>query len=137
MNNKGLWLVNLNVNGMATRAHLFAQKYLYNPFMSPPDVFCLQDTCITPDMEANVLNTLQYDLMFIYQVDCVRGLIIGFNRAIDYMVNDHTALVTDGGQALVANCAIQNVEVTLVDIYISATSEVKDREKFYDIIHSD
>ena len=111
--------MSLNVHGMINlyKMHRFASMYLFPKFHNPPDIFCLQETNSVSNLESQFLQTWQHDLAFSHGPSGTGGLIVGFNRNLDYEVHDHKELLTKAGQILLLHCRIHDVELVIINVY--------------------
>ena len=111
--------MSLNVHGMINlyKMHRFASMYLFPKFHNPPDIFCLQETHSDSNLESQFPQTWQHDLAFSHGPSQTGGLIVGFNRNLDYEVHDHKELLTKAGQILLFHCRIHDVELVIVNVY--------------------
>ena len=114
--------MSLNVNGI--KGYEKRMK-MVNHFLYPankdktPQVICLQETHISPGMEKDCLQSFNYDLCFGYPIgDRSGGLITGFDRRLNYGMNEHTYVRKFSSELLATHCTIEEKEYVIANVYI-------------------
>ena len=119
--------MSLNVNGIRGYGKcikLFS-KYVYKESLYPkPDVICLQETHISPDIEQRILNITNLDMCFANFRCDAGGLIVGFRRSLDYTVFNYEAFTEGNSHILVVDCIIKGQQCVIVNCYFHAWDTV-------------
>ena len=120
--------MSLNVNGLCgyERCRKIFSKYFYGAANnSRPDIICCQETHVTCELEKDILVETNYDLCFANKTSRVGGLLVGFNKQLDYVVHKHTAYEIHDSQILVIQCDIQNKPLIICNCYIHPNDSVR------------
>ena len=130
-------LLCLNVNGIRSSARMnsFTSTHLYLHHGPSPDIFCIQESHSTPDMEKDYLVCFQYDCAFFHSAHNQGGLITGFHRTLDYCVHAHVGLGETPRdtkpQVLMVHCTVKQMEMIIVNVYIPPNTVTSDRIEFF------
>ena len=113
-----------------------ASRLLFNEFVKPPDIICMQETRITEEREKGVLAVLQYDTAFAPSDDKAVGLLTGFKRQLDYVVHNHTAVTMAASddcvsQCLLVHCTVQEQEMVIINVYCHTRTTDEKRVEFF------
>ena len=121
--------MSLNSAGLGAyeRCVKFKSTFLYPKFKRSPDIVCLQETHFVENMEKNVRSMWQYDLIFAHSSSTSGGLVIGFNRRLQYATHSHKELAAEKSQALFVHCTVLDVEMVIINVYIHPNTSDADR----------
>ena len=119
--NTNLRLMSLNANGLSAHKKIsgFASRYLFGHFGSLCDIFCLQETHSTKEIEKSLLQQWQHHLIFGHNSSASGGLIIGVNRSLNFENLNVFHRQEEAGQALLLHAKIKGIELVLINIYVN------------------